>query len=137
MKPSHIIVALIGLAFVVELLVDDKEGVLSNLQQSSKTMAAADAAPGPSAMPVPRTAATTRSHPWSIDEDSPASETDDLVEPDTPEAGASEIQPSSVLVTPVHSKAQLGSPEFPYVPLPKPQLSAAGARIDYPDVVER
>ena len=137
MKPSHIIVALIGLAFVVELLVDDKEGVLSNLQQSSKTMAAADAAPGPSAMPAARATATTRSHPWSIDEDSPASETDDLVEPDTPEAGASEIQPSSVLVTPVHSKAQLGSPEFPYVPLPKPQLSAAGARIDYPDVVER
>ncbi len=137
MKPSHIIAALLGLGFVVELLVDDKEGVLSNLHENSRTMAAADAAPGPSALPVSRTAATTRSHPWSIDEDSTAFETEYLVEPDSPEAGASEIQPSSVQASPVHSQPRLGSPEFPHVPLPKPQLSAAGARIDYPDLVER
>lgn len=137
MKPSHIIAALIGLAFVVELLADSEDGVLSNLQENSRTMAAADEAPSPSTMPVPKTAPTTRANPWSIDEDSTAFEADNLAEPDTSEAGTSENRHAAIETMPVNSQRQPGSPEFPHVALPKPRLTAAGPQIHYPQVLMR
>ncbi len=132
MRASQIIVAGMALFFVVDLLVGDEDGVLTNLQETSGHRGASEVSPPPPAVlvaqPVPPEEAD--SNPWGIEEDSPsleAGETSDgqdfanegLAEEPLPREQRAPLQP------------QAGSPEFPTIPLSKPQLAAAGAKIDY------
>lgn len=138
MKPGQIIVAAIALFFVVDLLIGEETGVLTRLQENSGQAATAEVQPTPPAAPAARTASTTAtsSSPWDSAEDSSAVEVGDFAEPEAPanENPADQTIPAQPRAP---SHPQAGSPEFPYVPLPKPQLTVAGAQISYPTVVER
>lgn len=138
MKPGQIIGAAIALFFLVEFLVGDENGVLTNLHENSGQVAAAQVQSGPAAKPATRPGAgfDTSSSPWDIAENGLTIEAGDFAGPETPASEGPADEPLAVPARPpLHPQA--GSPEFPYVPLPKPQLTVAGARISYPPVAER
>lgn len=133
MKSGQIIVAAVALFFVVDLLVDNEDGVLINLQENSNRSAAAGVQPGPPPSPPVALApvANADPDPWDIAEDTLPSEGSDLIEQKdfANESLGDESQPTQPRAL---SQPQAGSPEFPYVPLPQPQLAVAGPQIDYP-----
>ena len=146
MKPGPIIGAAIALFIIVETLVGEEGGVLADIQQNSGQVAAADtqAMPEPTQLAGTDAATGASANPWDITDNSLTSEADDFAEPEA-DAGAdtgalaSEDRAKDPLAAPAQAPLhpKVGSPEFPYRPLPKPQLTVAGARIDYPATAER
>lgn len=138
MKPGQIIAAVIALFFVVELLVGDESGVLSNLQENSGQVATAEVQPGTAATPIsgPASTAATGSNPWDVSEDSLPVDAGDFAELEVP-ANEDPVEQTIPVKPRAQSQPRPGSPEFPYVPLPKPQLTVAGPQINYPPVAER
>jgi len=138
MKPGQIIAAVIALFFVVELLVGDESGVLSNLQENSEQVTATEVQPGTEATPIARPASTaaTGSNPWDVIADSPAVDAGNFAELEVP-ANEDPVEQTIPVKSRAQSQPQPGSPEFPHVPLPKPRLTVAGPQINYPPVAER
>lgn len=121
MKPSHLVLALFGLLFLVDILVGEDSGVLRKVQENAQQQAVTGTQASAVAEPPAKKSASTGSNQWAYGDDSL-----------TPEDLA-----AATPATPVAAQPQVGSPEFPRIPLPRPQLTVAGPQVYYPSVAER
>jgi hypothetical protein len=132
MKASHLVLALFGLLFLVDILVGEDSGVLRKVQENAQQQAVTGTQASAVAEPPAKKSASTGSNQWAYGDDSLAPEEPAAITPDTPEDLA-----AATPATPVAAQPQVGSPEFPRIPLPRPQLTVAGAQVYYPSVAER
>lgn len=136
MKLSHIAFCLIALFFAVELLVGKEDGVISTLQSNAKKPTPPERQPDKIVQPVADNTflAAKYQGPWDINEESLSFEAEDATDRELVRHENSEEQTSTGHL---QAQPQPGSPEFPYVPLPKPKLTVAGSLIYYPTTAER
>lgn len=127
MKPSHLVLALFGLLFLVDTLVGEDSGVLSKVQENAQQQAVTGTQASAVAEPPAKKSGSTGSNQWAFGDDSLTPEEPAPINPDTPEDLAAATPATAVAAQP-----QAGSPEFPRIPLPRPQLTVAGPKVYYP-----
>lgn len=132
MKPSHLVLALFGLLFLVDILVGEDGGVLRKVQENAQQQAVTEPQASAVAKAPAKKSGSTGSNQWAYGDDSLTPEEPAAITPDTPEDLAAATPATAAAVHP-----QAGSPEFPRIPLPRPQLTVAGPQVYYPSVPER